>query len=168
MITVQQPWAWALIHGDPQIPNGVKDVENRSKETAFRGRLLIHAGKKTDSEGFKKLDDLGIARPLDLERGVIIGSVQLVDCVQNHDSPWAFAFPEWNWVVEDPVPAARLIEVRGNLGLLDPPADWRRAFRESDPPTGLALSRIRDAMPARPPVPPQGQMSLIEAFLRRA
>jgi hypothetical protein len=38
-LTVQQPWAWAIIHGG-------KDVENRGRNCHFRGRfynLLLHA-----------------------------------------------------------------------------------------------------------------------------
>lgn len=36
-ITVREPWAWAIRPGG-------KDVENRTQEWRYRGRLLIHAG----------------------------------------------------------------------------------------------------------------------------
>lgn len=39
VLTVRQPWAWAIIHGG-------KDVENRSRNLAgdYRGPVAIHAG----------------------------------------------------------------------------------------------------------------------------
>ena len=39
ILTVRQPWAWAIIHGS-------KDVENRSRNIAgdYRGPVAIHAG----------------------------------------------------------------------------------------------------------------------------
>ena len=39
VLTVRQPWAWAIIHGG-------KDVENRSRNIAgsYRGPVAIHAG----------------------------------------------------------------------------------------------------------------------------
>jgi hypothetical protein len=37
-ITVKQPWAWAIAHGG-------KNIENRSRNLTYRGRLAIHAGK---------------------------------------------------------------------------------------------------------------------------
>lgn len=36
VLSVRQPWAWLMV-------NNLKDVENRSWYTKFRGRLYIHA-----------------------------------------------------------------------------------------------------------------------------
>jgi hypothetical protein len=46
-LTVQQPWAWAIVHGG-------KDVENRSRNLAgsYRGPVAIHAGKREDEDGY--------------------------------------------------------------------------------------------------------------------
>lgn len=43
ILTVRQPWAWAIIHGQ-------KDVENRGRNIAgaYRGTVAIHAGLKVD------------------------------------------------------------------------------------------------------------------------
>jgi ASCH domain len=38
-ISILQPYAWLIV-------NGHKDIENRGWPTRFRGRILIHAGKK--------------------------------------------------------------------------------------------------------------------------
>ena len=38
VLSVKQPWAAFLV-------NGIKDIENRTRRTTFRGRILIHASK---------------------------------------------------------------------------------------------------------------------------
>lgn len=43
-LTVQQPWAWAIIHGG-------KDVENRTQAWGYRGPLAIHAGARWSDRG---------------------------------------------------------------------------------------------------------------------
>jgi len=70
-ITVRQPWAHAIIHLG-------KDVENRSRYTYYRDRILIHAGKHVDREG---AESLGLD-PDALVHGAIIGSVEIVDCIE--------------------------------------------------------------------------------------
>lgn len=42
-LTVLQPWAWAIAHGD-------KRVENRRWSTRYRGPLAIHAGARLDTD----------------------------------------------------------------------------------------------------------------------
>lgn len=46
VLTVRQPWAWAIIHGG-------KDVENRTRNIAgdYRGPVAIHAGKEWAIQG---------------------------------------------------------------------------------------------------------------------
>lgn len=81
---MRQPWAWAIIMG-------YKDVENRGTRMNHRGPLLIHAAKQMDADGFQLLWELGVYRKLpdDLFLGGLIGSVEIIDCVTNSDSPWA-------------------------------------------------------------------------------
>ena len=47
VLTVRQPWAWAIIHGG-------KDVENRVRNIAgdYRGPVLIHVAKADDDAAF--------------------------------------------------------------------------------------------------------------------
>jgi hypothetical protein len=45
-ITVQQPWAWAIMHGG-------KNIENRSRMLSYRGPLAIHAGARWSDRGMK-------------------------------------------------------------------------------------------------------------------
>lgn len=44
VLTVRQPWAWAIAHGG-------KDVENRATLWRYRGPLLIHAGAGWSERG---------------------------------------------------------------------------------------------------------------------
>lgn len=47
ILTVRQPWAWAIIHGG-------KDVENRSRNLAgdYRGPIAIHVAQVEDNNAF--------------------------------------------------------------------------------------------------------------------
>lgn len=118
-LTVKQPWASLIAHG-------IKDIENRTWKTSFRGRVLIHAGKALcgksifetlnleqynefrEKVGFSGLD---FTEP----KGAIIGSVEIVDCVQNHPSIWAEK-GIWNWVLANPILFDNPIEnVKGKL-----------------------------------------------------
>lgn len=87
VLTVKQPWAWAIIYGR-------KDVENRPWGTDYRGPVAIHAGLRWDYEAFhddrikEALDRWGLSREtvtgIDLKVGVILG---VVDLVGVHDGP---------------------------------------------------------------------------------
>lgn len=48
ILTVRQPWAWAIIHGG-------KDVENRVRNLAgsYRGPVAIHAGMSKDPDAHR-------------------------------------------------------------------------------------------------------------------
>ena len=73
-LSIKQPWAWLIV-------NGWKDVENRSWNTHYRGRVLIHAGKTMDNLGLETIaqieKSLGLDIPIpalqDLPRGGIVG-----------------------------------------------------------------------------------------------
>jgi hypothetical protein len=135
-ITVKQPWASLIVEG-------LKDIENRTWRTNFRGRVLIHAGMAKTSGmiiyylnsaqhkefrgkfGWSGLDFL---EPL----GEIIGSVEIVDCVINHTSIWAEKTnnetywkngknyikkikPTYNWVLANPIKFDNPIPCKGAL-----------------------------------------------------
>jgi hypothetical protein len=121
MLTVRQPWAWALIHAG-------KDVENRSRYFSYRGTLLIHAGQSVDPAGVEFLRSAGIEPPAEaLTGGHIVGRVEVTGCTG--DSPSAWAQPgAWHIQVSNPEPAARRVTARGNLSLQRPPAGWEQAF----------------------------------------
>lgn len=91
-----------------------KDVENRTWPTNYRGPLIIHAGLKYNPQDF---DNLNI-KNFDLcwGRGVLLGLVDLVDCVKDYNSIWAEK-GYYHWVLKNPVKFKDTIIARGRLGI---------------------------------------------------
>ena len=133
-LTVKQPWADLIV-------TGAKDIENRTWQTKFRGRILIHAAKS-----IVPVEDL-LAYPLPALRreipnfseirnymtGTIIGSVEIVDCVKNHPSEWAEE-DVWNWVLANPIQyETPIFNVPGKLSL------WEYNHRENVDADKLSL-----------------------------
>lgn len=134
-LAIKQPWAEA-------ITDGIKDIENRSWQTAFRGPVLIHASKAFDEDeetayydlvirrGIKPLDKGSAGRLLRLvdraaERcGGIVGVAEIVDCVSSSESAWFVG--EFGFVLAN-ARAIDLIPCRGMLGFFDPPPDVVKA-----------------------------------------
>ena len=131
-LTVQQPWAWAIIHGG-------KDVENRTQLWSYRGPLAIHAGNQWSHRG--EASDL-IQQARQREHGsmpqwqfttvAILGVVDLVDthrAVGDCCQPWGeHGYTSGNRHIvhlrlENPRTLAEPIPCRGALGLWTPPAD---------------------------------------------
>ena len=87
-LSVRQPWAWLIV-------NGFKDIENRTWPAAFRGPVLIHAGKKygraEKEDAAMVTEKFGIELPESFELGGIMGGVELVDCVERSESRWHIA-----------------------------------------------------------------------------
>lgn len=116
VLTVRQPWAWAIIQGG-------KDVENRSWPAKHRGPLLIHAGNAFERDGYETVKRLATVPPPpanDFVRRAIVGVVELVDCVQDSDSEWAVA-GQWHWCLSSPRKVGA-VPCPGKLGLWRPPA----------------------------------------------
>jgi hypothetical protein len=103
-ITIKQPWAQLICEG-------VKDIENRTWKTSYRGRVLIHTSAKPNRYPLDmiftqvQLDEMLKQNTENYWCGhkefgakycdsAIIGSVEIVDCVQNHSSVWAEKFTE--------------------------------------------------------------------------
>ncbi|MSZ76796.1 MAG: ASCH domain-containing protein [Actinobacteria bacterium] len=150
-LTVQQPWAWAIIHGG-------KSVENRTQAWSYRGLLAIHAGARLSQRGLVEVDWRSrwtMPTGEDLVRGAIIGVVDLVDAhvaeVEHFGghhvetaccrSPWAeTSYVEhggrtWrdlvHLVLENPRPLDVPIPCKGRLGLWTPPADVLDELQEA-------------------------------------
>jgi hypothetical protein len=113
-LSVKQPWAWAIVAG-------YKDVENRSRRTDFRGRLLIHAAAQLDSSGFQFLWEMGLhkALPAELPRGGLVGMIEVVDCTKHYDSKWAFP-GYWHWVLGHAREFKSVLACPGHLGMFYP------------------------------------------------
>jgi hypothetical protein len=122
-ISVRQPWAWLIMHGG-------KDIENRSWSTKMRGRVWIHAAKKMDRGIYSQLAmltlDLGIRLPPEstLDLGGIIGSVEIIGCVESSPSVWFFG--PHGLVLRNPKPIV-FHPCRGMLHFFDVPP-WEIKF----------------------------------------
>jgi hypothetical protein len=123
-LSVRQPWASLILQAG-------KDIENRGWSTKFRGRILIHAAKgMTQAEwrdavqfahwGAPRLtqDSLQGFDFDELQRGGIVGSVEIVDCVTFSASPWFMG--EFGFVLRDPKPLP-FTPWKGRLGFFDVP-----------------------------------------------
>lgn len=136
-ITVKNPYANLIVEG-------IKDIENRTWKTNFRGKVLIHAAATWHARG-KNIDNLftpdqiKVLMEKDLESiigqkkpfSAIVGEVEIVDCVINHPSVWAEKSdvvvrneddykPIYNWVLKNPV-CYRVphLHVKGKLSFWD-------------------------------------------------
>jgi hypothetical protein len=115
-LSVCQPWAWAIIAG-------IKRIENRTWRTRYRGRLLIHASKSRRYLGRDYSDLLPGLPPLDqLHFGVIIGEVELVDCVPVEEIKGdVLAKGPWCWRLKTPRSISKPISWCGGLSLFNVP-----------------------------------------------
>lgn len=126
-LSVQQPWAWANLHGKP--------VENRTWSTRFTGRFLIHASKKFDHDGFRWLLehrdflDTEIPHRDTFQCGGFVGMSRIIDCVDFHSSP--FFFGPWGFVLTDSKPID-FMPYRGQLGFFDVPDEIANQALELD------------------------------------
>lgn len=118
-LSIRQPWAWHIL-------NSGKDIENRNWKTKVRGRILIHAAQGMTYRELDGANDFaaritGIKFPVfgdTFKRGGIVGSVEIVDCVDASDSPWFMG--NYGFVLRDPRPLP-FIPWKGQLGFFDVP-----------------------------------------------
>ena len=79
-ISIRQPWVHCIFHCG-------KDIENRSQKKSYRGQIVIHASSTLyKGEGLPTDEDL--PRDKDLPRSCLIGTVDIVDCVEHSTSKW--------------------------------------------------------------------------------
>ena len=121
-ISVRQPWAWLIVHAG-------KDIENRVWPTHYRGRVLVHAAASMTYAEYREvflflassdLKHIELPSFEDLARGGVIGSVDIVDCVEASDSPWFFG--PYGFKLANPIPLP-YAPYRGQLRFFDIPED---------------------------------------------
>jgi len=121
-LSIRQPWAWLIIHSPD-----FKDIENRTWHTKFRGRFLVHASagmtRKEWGEAYQFCLESGAMNPPfdlpeydQLQRGGIIGSVELVDSLDTSDSPWYMG--QKGFLLRDPKPLP-FTPYKGQLGFFE-------------------------------------------------
>ena len=137
-LSVKQPWASLIAHG-------IKPIENRNWKTNFRGRIYIHACaprkfevQLTDEQTIQAAPVLKQLFDNTLPFRAIIGEVDIVDCVINHESIWAEKMEYdvcentglhilrkgqkriWNWILANAVHYEEpILNVKGKLSLWD-------------------------------------------------
>lgn len=129
-LSIKQPWASLIAHG-------IKDIENRTWKTNFRGKIFIHASAKSAGVPIELLNEDQIRAlqngfcELHYPTSAIIGEVDIVACTINHHSIWAEKTPSlyddvpikdrviiWNWVLANPVLYKKpILNVKGKLSL---------------------------------------------------
>lgn len=135
-LSVRQPWAWLIVRPDltdavrraAAFESGeIKDIENRCWPTRLRGRILVHAAKGMTRDEYEDGTDplFAFGGPVielparhELQRGGIVGSVEIVDCVTASDSLWFRG--TFGFVLRDAKPLP-FRPYRGQLGFFDVP-----------------------------------------------
>jgi hypothetical protein len=150
VLTVRQPWAWAIGHGKP--------VENRGWPMKYRGPLWLHAGARSrwDPDGAAShlvnaawwrhlreevpgwpglpASDIELTRKTTLMPfGAVAALVQVTGCHHADDcgglcTPWS-ALGQFHIELNDTRPLAESVPCRGALGLWRLPDDVEQAVR---------------------------------------
>ncbi|KAA6307968.1 hypothetical protein EZS27_040359, partial [termite gut metagenome] len=121
---------------------GIKDIENRTWKTNFRGRVLIHASAKGEyaawvlnKEQMLEVTKKGVWSNIAYYKtSAIIGSVEIVDCIKGSESIWAdnrtFVHKGeithlWHWVLKNPVLFEKpVLNIKGKLSF------WESGYDE--------------------------------------
>ena len=133
-LSIRQPYAWLIV-------NGIKDVENRTWRTGYRGPVLIHAGKTypkgEHADDFDAYEHQGFPADRDGMLGGIVGIATITGCVTHSASRWWIGPVGFTLANARPLPA--LIPCKGELGFFDVPADVLAllppGFTDGVPPT---------------------------------
>lgn len=144
-LSIRQPWAWAII-------NAGKDIENRSWQAmnhglSIRGNIAIHAslgmtkGEYEAAALFMASIGIKCPPPHELDRGGIIGLVDVVGEVQASNSPWFFG-PR-GLVLENAEPCD-FIPCKGALGYFS----WRKSLCKDLPAMAKWMLPVQEAKPA--------------------
>jgi hypothetical protein len=92
ILSVRQPWASLIVTGGKNIATGaieMKDVENRTWATGYRGLVLVHSSLRADAITPNEIERrFGVVPPSEQPLGGIVGVADLVDCVRSHSSRW--------------------------------------------------------------------------------
>lgn len=128
-LSIRQPWAWAIVHA-------LKDIENRTWPTSYRGPVLIHAAKGmtraeyADVAEFLQEFNPPIALPPfeALDRGGLVGIADITGCVQESPSPWFFG--PHGFKLEN-VRSLPFMPLKGALGFFAVPPEISAAVLEA-------------------------------------
>lgn len=105
VLSVRQPWAWLIVRPDldglsrlsAAMRGEIKDVENRTWGTSFRGALWIQAARTCSRLDYDHAVAVArragvrpeaVPRLEDMPRGAIVGRVMVSACVRPATGPW--------------------------------------------------------------------------------
>lgn len=129
-ISIKQPWAQLILKAG-------KDIENREWPSRFRGRIAIHASAKMHKNDLMDACDFmaswipGFSHEIFQKEaksypvGAVLGTVEIVDCVTESDSPWFVG--TYGFVLQNPIIFPVPIPARGSLGIWE----WQEPHTES-------------------------------------
>jgi hypothetical protein len=134
-LSIKQPWALAIMRFG-------KDIENRDWPSSRRGRIAIHASKSMTRDEYDEfyffirqqdglwnavsgLPSFGRLKTM-FAFGAILGTVEIVDCVKEHSSPWFVG--DYGFVLSNPQTLSTPIPCRGQLGFWDVPDEHEQAL----------------------------------------
>lgn len=130
-LSIRQPWVWAIL-------NAGKHIENRPRRFHYRGPICLHASlHKPSGDDFRAyfcvqedFSDHRMGVPSwppghIFDRGGIVGTAEIVDCVDHSDDPWFFG--PFGLVLENVQPV-EFVPVKGALGLFD----WQKRLTEKE------------------------------------
>jgi hypothetical protein len=114
-LAIRQPYAWLVVRG-------IKDIENRSRRTHYRGKVLIHASLNDDLMFEDSITELstraGIKLPEAYDVGGIVGVAEIIGCERRHGSEWKDP-ASWGWVLANARPLP-FRACKGALGFFRP------------------------------------------------
>jgi hypothetical protein len=102
--------------------NGIKDIENRSRQTHYRGKVLIHASLNEDLLFTDSMSELSARASIELpdsyDTGGIVGVAEIVGCERRHGSDWKDP-SSWGWILANAQPLP-FRPCKGALGFFRP------------------------------------------------
>ena len=113
VLSIRQPWAYLVV-------NDIKNIENRSWKTKYRGKFFVHASLRYDTYANDYIRDfLGdshyIPDKSELQFGGIIGLSEILDCITDSDSVWAES-DQYHWQLGKPMKTS-FYAMKGKLQL---------------------------------------------------
>lgn len=134
-LTIRQPWADAIVHGE-------KRTENRTRLTHMRGPVLIHAGATTYAAvGRLAIEEITGTDPDTAwpgKRGAVIAVATITGChiadgccrpwgqtETRRSEPWIY-----HWTLTDVVALPEPVPAKGQLGFWTPTPDVLAAVQQ--------------------------------------
>lgn len=136
VLTIRQPWIDAIFSDG-------KDIENRTWNTGYRGRVYLHAAAALSKPG---IGFLGLNQRQDRDRGMLLGfgflqsvheaGSEICDAHGCPENPWAMwpilGGKMFHWHIEHPRRLITPIKMNGKLGLWDLDPEFRHRVETAD------------------------------------